>query len=47
MDVYMPICNGFKSVGLIRAFLKEKSEQGFTIERQPYICFLTAHYMAV
>ena len=47
MDVYMPICDGFKSVELIRAFLKEKSEQGYTIERPPYICFLTAHFMTV
>ena len=26
MDVYMPICDGFKSLDLIRAYLKEMSE---------------------
>lgn len=26
MDVYMPICDGLKSLDLIRAYLKEMSE---------------------
>ena len=26
MDVYMPICDGFKSLDLIRAFVRETSE---------------------
>ena len=32
MDVYMPICDGFKSARLIRNFLKEKEEAGLSIE---------------
>ena len=47
MDVYMPICDGFNSVELICTFLKEMGEQGYTIEKQPYICFLTAHFLTV
>ena len=47
MDVYMPICDGFKSLELIRAFYKDLSEQGITIERLPYVCFLTAHLKIV
>ena len=42
MDVYMPICDGFRSTELIQDYLKEQDEQGFSIEDPPYICFLTA-----
>lgn len=47
MDVYMPICDGFKSAKLIRDFLKEKEQTGLSIAEQPYICFLTAQFQTV
>ena len=47
MDVYMPICDGFKSLDLIRAFLRKMSEQGYAIDKQPYVCLLTAHFESV
>ena len=42
MDVYMPICDGFKSSDMICDYLKEQADLGFSIEKPPYICFLTA-----
>lgn len=32
MDVYMPICDGFKSTKLIRSYLQAQADQGFSIE---------------
>ena len=42
MDIFMPICDGFKSTEMIRAYLKEKEELGQQLEKAPYICLLTA-----
>ena len=42
MDVYMPICDGYKSSDMIRKYLKEQAILGFSIDEPPFICFLTA-----
>ena len=47
MDVYMPICDGFTSTEMIRKYLKEQDDLGFSIEEPPYICFLTAQFQKV
>ena len=32
MDVYMPICDGFKATQMIRDYLKEQEDKGLSIE---------------
>ena len=47
MDVFMPVCDGFKSVKMIQKYFKDRDKEGFSLDVEPFICFLTSHHQTV